>query len=1074
MDTKAIQALRWRCIGPPRGGRVVAVAGHPTEDAVFYFGACAGGVWKSDDAGTFWENVSDGYFSSAAVGALAIAESDPNVIYAGMGETATRLDISYGDGVYRSSDAGQSWTHAGLEETHHVGKIRVHPQDPDLVYVAAFGHLFGPNDERGVYRSRNGGGDWERVLFVSDRAGAVDLSMDPRNPRVLYASIWEAYRNFWNMSSGGPDSGLHKSSDGGDSWEDLSDRPGLPRGIKGKIGVAVSPARSGRVWAIIEADEPGLFRSDDGGDSWERISSYRDLIHRPFYYCHIFADPQDADTVYILNLKMWKSSDGGATFREVTTPHGDNHDLWIDPRNPRRMAQGNDGGACISFNGGDSWSTIYNQLTSQFYRISVDNQFPYRVCATQQDNSSISVPSATEFGGITWQHCYPVGTGESGDIAVHPSDPNIVFIGSVGSSPGGNGVLQRYDHRTHQIRLVNVWPEEAFGRDTSDLKYRFNWTFPISFSPHDENVLYAAGNILFRTRDEGSSWEAISPDLTRGAPETLLASGGPITKDATGAEHYGTIYAFAESPLEAGVLWAGSDDGLVHISRDNGGQWQEITPADLEPRTLVANIEVSRHQAGTAYLSATRYKLDDYKAYLFKTDDYGKTWRSLAGDFPRSEISRVIREDPRQQGLLYVGTETGIQFSPDDGATWAPLRSNLPVVPVYDLAIKGDDLVAGTHGRSFWILDDLTPLRDFAATPDADSNRLHKPRIAIRHLLQWSATAFRSGDENSVNYMMGLGANSGFLVRTDENGAVSRAYLDAGENPPHGAIIYYSLREKPDEPIELTICDGSGEVIREFTSRCEADDSAEGESNGGESAEEIRAPAKAGLNRFVWDLRYEDSYKSIENSPERPKRDSLVKPPAGGGSGPVASPGGYLVKLKVGDESFEQSFEIAKDPRVSATDDDFAAQLELACSIRDRIADAHRAIDRLRSIQRQLSEWESKASSEVAGDHFAEIATAAKELRAELTDVEAVLIQIADECSTDTLRLPRQLIARLSTLASVVAIADAAPPQQARDLFEDLSTQLDEVLVRLDRLIAEDVAAFNEAIENSDMPAVVT
>ena len=1067
MDPKAFEALKYRCIGPPRGGRVVAVAGHPTETPVFYFGACAGGVWKTEDAGTYWQNVSDGYFNSAPVGALAISESDPNVLYAGMGETATRLDISWGDGVYRSSDGGRTWSHTGLEDTRHIGKIRVHPGDPDLVYAAAFGHLFGPNDQRGVYRSRNGGAEWERVLFESDRAGAVDLSMDPNNPRIIYASIWEAYRNFWNMSSGGPGSGLHKTSDGGDTWEDLSDRPGLPKGIKGKIGVAVSPARPQRVWAVVEAEKAGLYRSDDGGENWDLVSGNRDLVHRPFYYCHIFADPQDADTLYILNLKMWKSTDGGATFSEVSTPHGDNHDLWIDPRNPRRMAQGNDGGACVSLNGGESWSTIYNQPTSQFYRISVDSQFPYRVCATQQDNSSISVPSATEFGGISWQHCYPVGSGESGDIAVDPKDPGIVYIGAIGSSPGGNGALQRYDHHTRQIRLVNVWPEESIGSDTADLKYRFNWTFPIAFSKHEEGVLYAAGNILFRTRDEGSSWEAISPDLTRGEAETLLASGGPLTKDASGAEQYGTIYAFAESPLEAGVLWAGSDDGLVHVSRDNGGEWKEVTPPELEPRTMVANIEASSHEAGTAYVAATRYKLDDFGAYLYKTEDYGETWRSLAGGFPEGQISRVVREDPKQAGLLYAGTETGILWSPDDGGTWLSLRNNLPVVPVYDIAIVRDDLVAGTHGRSFWILDDLTPLRVLAAGAEADADSLYEPRATIRHTLHWSAAMFRSDNESVKNYMMGLGANAGYYVKTDANGEVGRKWLDAGENPPKGAIIYYSLAAEPEEPLELTIRDADGTVVRSFNSRVPDADDGEGEEEKEKQKQELHAPAEAGLNRFVWDLRYPGAEKISEESPVRGDPKGLVAPP-GKGQGQVAPPGRYQVQLKVGDAICEQSFEVVKDPRVSATQADFEAQFQLGSAVRDRVEQGNQAVDRIRRIQRQLQEWKGRAEEGGVG----EIAESAGKLCDELTEIEALLVQIGDESPADILRLPRQLISKLATVASVVGIADAAPPRQARELFDDLSAQLDEIQGRLDRFAETELAGFNERVRESGLPAV--
>ncbi|MDQ3248281.1 MAG: glycosyl hydrolase, partial [Chloroflexota bacterium] len=556
-----LNAMTWRCIGPPRGGRVVAVAGDPRNPAVFYFGACAGGVWKTTDAGVTWVNVSDGFFKTASVGAIAVSDSDPNVIYVGMGESTIRTDVSHGDGVYKSLDGGQTWQHLGLAETRHIGKVRIHPKNPDIVYVAALGHAFGRNESRGVYRSKDGGKTWERILYKSEKAGAVDITFDPHNPDVLYASIWEVYRNFWELSSGGPDSGLWKSIDGGDSWTEISDPPGLPKGLKGKIGVAASPAKAGRVWALVEHAEGALFRSDDYGVTWQRQSDKRDLRYRPWYYSHVFADPQHADTLYILNLGMWKSTDGGKTFSEIATPHGDNHDLWIDARNPQRMVQGNDGGACVSFNGGETFSSIYNQLTGQFYNITADNQFPYRVYGTQQDNSSISVPSNTTDGAIAWSDCYAAGTGESGYIAVHPDDANIVYVGAVGSSPGGGGALQRYDHRTGHIQLINVWPEPYGGIGPKELKYRFPWTFPVLFSPHDANVLYTTGNVVFRSTDEGMSWTPISPDLTHADADKLGASGGPITKDTSGAEHYATIFTLRESPHQAGVLWSGSDDG---------------------------------------------------------------------------------------------------------------------------------------------------------------------------------------------------------------------------------------------------------------------------------------------------------------------------------------------------------------------------------------------------------------------------------------------------------------------------------------------------------------------------------
>ena len=580
-EQSLLQAMPFRCIGPTRGGRVVAVAGDPSDPAIFYFGAVAGGVWKTEDAGTTWQNISDGYFKTASVGAIAVSPSDPNVIFVGMGESTIRTDVSYGDGIYKSVDGGKTWTHMGLSDTRHIGKVRVHPRKPEVVYVAALGHAFGHNQERGVFRSTDGGASWEKVLYKSDKAGAVDLTFDPNRPDVLYASIWEVYRNFWELSSGGPDSGLWKSLDGGATWLELTGKPGFPKGLKGKIGVAASPAKAGRIWAIVESKEdPGFYRSDDFGETWSLMTDLPDLRQRPWYYCHVYADPQDADTVYVLNLNMWKSTDGGKTFTKIATPHGDNHDLWIDPRNSRRMIEGNDGGACVSFNGGESFSTIFNQLTGQFYHLDVDNQFPYRVYGTQQDNSSISVPSDTTSGAISWTDCYAAGTGESGYIAVDPKDSNVVYVGAVGSSPGGLGALQRYDRRTDQIQLINVWPEAYGGTAPKTFKYRFPWTYPILFSPHDPGVLYTCANVAFRSTDEGHSWQPFSPDLTRADETKLEASGGPITLDTSGAEHYASIYSFRESPHQAGLFWAGSDDGLIHLSRDGGQTWQNVTPPE--------------------------------------------------------------------------------------------------------------------------------------------------------------------------------------------------------------------------------------------------------------------------------------------------------------------------------------------------------------------------------------------------------------------------------------------------------------------------------------------------------------
>ena len=655
-----LASLEWRCIGPHRGGRVVAVTGDVSDPMTYYFGACAGGVWKTVDGGTTWRNVSDGFFNTAAVGAIQVAASDPNVIYVGTGEATIRGNVSHGDGVYKSTDGGKTWRNMGLKNTRHIGKIRIHPQNPEIVYVAAFGHAWGESPERGVYRSKDGGETWELVLHKSTRAGSHDITMDPNNPRVLYAAIWQAQRYPHQLISGGPDSGLWKTTDGGDTWTELTHKPGLPEGVIGKIGLAASPARTDRVWAIVEAEDGGLFRTDDGGESWERVNDAPFLRTRAWYYCHLIADPQDAETIWGLDYQVWKSTDGGRNFTQYPSQHGDEHDLWIHPSNTQIMIKGDDGGACVSYTGGASWSTIYNQPTAQMYHATTDSRFPYRVYGSQQDNTAISLPSATVDGAIHERDWFEPGGGESGYIGVKHDDPDLV----VASGPIGprafNDRMLLYNHRTGQRRNITVWPElYGWALGSGSLKYRFQWTFPIFFSKHDPNTLYVAGNRIFRSTDLGTNWEAISPDLTRNDMTRLQPSGGPITRDNTGAEVYCTIFALAESPHKAGVFWAGSDDGLVHLSEDGGATWTNITPSDLPEWALISIIEPSPHDPATAYVAATRYKHDDTKPYLFKTTDSGKTWTKITNGIPADDFTRVIREDPAQRGLLYAGTEIG-------------------------------------------------------------------------------------------------------------------------------------------------------------------------------------------------------------------------------------------------------------------------------------------------------------------------------------------------------------------------------------------------------------------------------
>ncbi len=1058
-ESSSWDALKFRCIGPPRGGRVIAVAGHPTEKNVFYFGAVAGGVWKTIDGGHYWENISDGYFDVSSVGAIAVSEADPNVIYAGTGESTIRLDVSWGDGVYKSTDGGETWENIGLRDSHHIGQIRIHPKDPDVVYVAALGHAFGPNEGRGVFRSTDGGGSWECVLHVSEKAGAVDLALDVANPRIIYASIWQVHRHFWELVSGGPDSGLWKSTDGGDSWIDISRNPGLPQeGLLGKIGVSVSPARPSRLWAIVEAEgeKSGVYRSDDRGATWAHLTNNQDLLNRPWYYLHIFADPQDSDTVYVNNLKMWKSIDGGKEWEEITTPHGDNHGLWIDPEDPQRMINGNDGGACVSFNGGETWSTIYNQLTGQYYHLDVDNRLPYRVYGTQQDNSSVAVPSASEKGAIPWGDCYPAGTGESGYIAVKPDDPDILYVGAVGSSPGGGGALQRYDHRTKQIRLVTVWPEPFSGWGAKYMRYRFPWTFPIIFSPHDSNVLYTCGNHVFRTTDEGSSWEPISPDLTRNDESKLEPSGGPLTLDTSGAEHYCTISVFIESAHEAGVFWAGSDDGLVHISEDGGGSWRNVTPPDLPEWSFVTVIEPSAHDPSTVYMAATRYKLDDYSPYLFKTTDRGQSWKRIDATFPRNEITRMLRADTAREGLLYVGTETGVFVSLDDGGSWERMPGNLPVAPVYDMVIKEGDLVVATHGRAFWILDDLTPLRQAAGLDGAKEGgtRLFTPRRTLRLWHSWSVEGMR-GDGR--NYALASGQLITFRDGKDGSGQNVRRMLDCGENPPLGAIFYYTL--PPDaEEVCLTVLDAEGEEIRSFGPKPAE---SEGEEEEDTSAQYVTTDA--GLNRFIWNLRYEDA----EQLPGDPFTDKSV-------TGALAAPGTYQVRLTVDGESQTESFELYVDPRVGSSQEDLQAQFDLWLEVNAKLSETHRAVKRLRLARKRVKSMaETVADSGVDGETKKAIQERAEQIAAQLGEVEVELVQPEAKVAFDRIRLRAMLNAKLHNLISVIGAADERPPKQAYDVFAHLSELTDEQLDKLDSILGESIADFNAAVQAANVPAVV-
>ena len=1040
VDPKFLSQIRYRCIGPTRGGRVVAVAADPRHQAVFYFGAVAGGVWKSHDAGQYWENITDGFLSTGSIGALAVAPSDGNVIYAGTGESTIRIDVTHGDGVYKSTDAGVTWRHIGLPESRHIGEIRVHPDDPDLVYVAALGHASKENPERGLYRSKDGGATWELVLHVSERAGAVDVSLDPNNPRIIFATIWQARRTFWSIDSGGPDSGLWRSRDGGDSWENISHNSGMPDGILGKIGVAVSPARSGRVFAMVEAEgrKRGLYRSDDLGETWEKVSSKPDLGWRPWYYQHVIAHPTDADEVFVMNMKAWKSIDGGKTFEEFHTPHGDNHALWIDPANPNRMIGCDDGGAWVSFNAGESWSTIYNQLTAQFYHVATDNQFPYMVYGSQQDNSSIAVPSRTGLGAINWADCYAPGTAESGYVAPKPDDPNIVYVGAIGSSPGGGESLQRYDHTAKQVQLINVWPEAYHDGNTAEV--RFQWTYPIVFSPHDSNTLYTAGNKVFRTTDEGHSWQTISPDLTYADPDTMGVS-GPLTMDTAGAEMYATIFSLMVSAHQPGVLMTGSDDGLVHLSRNDGDNWVNVTPPDLAKFSQVTMIAESQHAPGTIYMTAARHKTGDYTPYVFKTADLGATWSRIDAGLPQDEFCRVIREDPNRQGLLYVGTELGIHVSFDDGAHWQSLQCNLPVTPIYDFVVKDTDLVVATHGRSFWILDDLTPLHQMGDDLLAASRHLLKPRDAVRtppHI-----AAAWGGTPGGKNYHVTSGQNATFYVEELETGHVRKRVIDAGEDLERGVRIMYFLDDAAVGSASLTIregdgSDGDGIEIETFSSTIPAEKK--------DRDGLLYITAAEGMNSFQWPMTYPKGVKMVDT-------DFHKRP-----SGPLAKPGVYQATLKVGNWSMSQSFELLKDPRITTSDADLAEQFDFQIQIRDELSKIVTGVNVIRSLKRRLGDWlERLADNQLAAAAVA----AAESLMEQLEVVESELVQVEFTSDGDTLNYREKLFEKLSGLPPVVGSADTRPTTQSYAVYRKLADEADKQLSLLAALIDQDLASVN-------------
>lgn len=1014
VDQSYLDLLSWRSVGPTRGGRVLGVAGHPTDQLVYYLGSAGGGVWKTEDAGANWRNVSDGFFGTGSVGAVEVSRSSPNVVYVGMGETCFRGNASHGDGVYRSDDGGVTWRHLGLAETLQIGRVRVHPENPDIAWVAALGDAWGPSEARGVYRTRDGGATWEKVLYRDENTGAIDLVLDPSNPAVLYASLLEMRRFPWGFRSAGPGSGLFKSTDGGDTWTELTDNPGLPDGLRGRIGIAVSPVNPDRVWAIIDAvrGEKGLFRSEDGGDTWTRVNADADLLQRPWYYHHITADPADENTVFVLNVFLWKSTDGGETFSRMFTPHPDHHDLWIDPENPNRMINASDGGGSVSLDGGRSWSSLLNQSTAQLYHVVADHQTPYRLYASQQDNTSISVPSRSDLGRISIEDWYTVGGGEDGYIAINTEDPNIVYAGD-------HHWVYRYDHRNKQVRDISPNPETHYGWGSADINYRFWWTYPVMTSPHDPDVLYVTSQYVHRTRDEGQSWEVISPDLTRADPATLERTPaygdeetgeywGPITREAYGPEWYATIFAFAESPLEAGLLWAGSDDGFIHISRDGGENWKNVTIPDLPEFALISILEPSSHAPGTAYVAATRYKLSDHSPYLYRTTDYGETWSEITSGIAENDFTRVIREDPDTAGLLYAGTEGGVYVSFDAGEAWQSLSLNLPVVPVHDLAVRDGDLIAATHGRSFWILDNVALLHQLESGGEsASQTRLFRPRTTIRYNPGASPAALFSA-------MARPGAGD-----------------PAGANPPDGVVIPYYLADSAAAGVTLRILE-DGRLIREFTS--ETEESEPGIGFFGRSGGAGALSTEPGAHTFVWDLRV---------APADVLEDAVFQ---GRSEGPRVPPGDYSVELTVGGQTLSEPVSIVRDPRVEATDAELRQQFEFLLAARDRLTETMELVRRIRTMRAEAE----RAVERAGGGQRLEEALA--ELSGQLYALEERLVQYRARAGQDLIAQPTGIDSKLARLLSFAAMGDGPPTQGQRDLLERLTLGIEERAAALDEI----------------------
>jgi photosystem II stability/assembly factor-like uncharacterized protein len=1021
-EDKPFKGMKYRLIGPFRGGRSLTAAGIPGDPTTYYFGATGGGVWKSTDGAQSWSPVFDKE-GSGDIGSIAVSNSDRNTLYVGTGEACIRGNISHGDGVYKSLDGGKTWKNIGLRDSRAIGKVIINPTNPDIVFVAALGHPYGPNTERGIFRTTDGGKTWDKVLYKDENTGGIDVAFDPHNPNILFASLWQARRTSWSMTDGGPGSGLYRSADGGTTWKRLEEH-GLPKGPYGRIGIAVA-ANSDRIYALIEAHNPdgGLYRSDDGGETWDFVNPSHSLWQRPWYYMHIIADPRDENVVYIMDVEAFKSTDGGHLFNKIKVPHGDNHGLWIDPRDTRRMIASNDGGVTVTLDGGKNWTREDNQPTAQFYHVTTDTATPYRVYGAQQDSGTVAIVSRSDDGSIDRSDWYDVGGGEAGYIAPSPSDPNIVYAADY------QGNITRYDRHIGQVKSITEQPELSDAHGAFSMEHRFQWTAPVLLSPHDPNTLYHGGERLFKTTDGGVHWTAISPDLTRNDKSKQQPSGGEITLDDTGTEYYDTIFTVAESPLTKGLIWVGTDDGLIQLTRDEGKSWTNVTPKDMPEWSRVSQIDASPLDAGTAYVAVDRHQNDDLKPYIYKTSDYGQIWTKLTNGIPEGSFVRAVREDPKKRGLLYAGTENGVYVSFNDGANWRSLKLNLPTTPVHDLVVKGNDLVVATHGRAFWILDDVSPLRQFSDDLLKKDVHLYAPDTAYR------VQAGAIGEHHPSK-------------RT-------------GQNPPSGAVIYFYVKDAPKAGTEtrLEILDASGKAIRKYSSTAiqRLDEPADPD----DKKPEKEIKVDAGLNRFVWDLHYEEA---------RRVPGYYLWEYGSGARGPVALPGQYQVRLTVGTETQVAPFELKLDPRVNVSPADLAQQFNMLSQLREELNSVYDAVNQIQDVRLQLSGLKRRLPENASTKS---IALSADDLEKKLVAVRDSLINLTISANEDSLAYPPQLDARLAFLSMDVSTADSAPTEAEQRQFEKLTRQTKELLGHWDDLQRGDLAAFRKLTSENSLSTVV-